>query len=78
MLASVNDEQALELQVVENYPHRRCDGGRRCAFDLETPTASAPNHQQVEFGPRMRRPEETLVGSDVKQPGHLGDHKSLP
>jgi len=69
--ACVDHEEALEFQVRKSRLHGRSNSRSRSAFDLKAPALSPANQKQVQFGTRMSRPKETLMGSYFEQPGHF-------
>ena len=58
----MHDVQTVELEIRERRGHRGGDLGCAGALDLEPETTPARNHEQVDFRPRVRAPEETLLG----------------
>ena len=74
----MNDEETLQFEVGQRSLHRWCDGWGRGVFNFESPPFSAPNDEQVEFGPAMSGPEETLVFVDPQMSNNLVDDKTLP
>ena len=76
VLARINDQEPIQLQVFEGNPHRRRERRRVHAFALDAHAPAVLEEQQVELRPLVRGPEIGLVGLQGLE--HFLHGKSLP
>ena len=77
-LASVNDIEAFEAQVIDGDAHRWCQLRAACALDFKASPLPVAYDEQVELGAVVRRPKECFVGVDIQRPKDALDAKAFP
>ena len=78
MIAGVDHVESTQPEVLDRRTHRAGQGGRARALDLEAAQPGSALHDEVDFRPRVRRPEVALPRVDAEGLDQVLDDEALP